>query len=219
MESLELLFIIIAVSTIICFCWGVGRNRRILGGLILWTIAVGTLAYRGFFENTDMVPPRILFLLLPLIALMAFLYRQINSENVNLLLLTGIHMVRIPVELVLYELYLRRQIPVIMTYAGWNFDIIVGLSAVPVVIYLLQRKLAFNVVLLRSWNYFGLTLLGIIVITAILSVPGPQQQLAFEQPNLAILSFPFTLLPGVVVPLVFLSHLLSLNVLKRSPQA
>ncbi|MEM9987092.1 MAG: hypothetical protein AAF804_18515, partial [Bacteroidota bacterium] len=48
---------------------------------------------------------------------------------------------------------------------------------------------------------------------AILSAPLPFQQLAFEQPNVAVLRFPYVLLPGVVVPLVLLSHLLSLKYL------
>ena len=215
MELLELSFIIITALTIICFYLGIGRNKQILGGLALWTAVVGWLAYGSFFEDTSVVPPRILFLLLPLLALVILLYRQIDAEKVNLALLTAIHLVRIPVELTLHELYLRGSIPVIMTYAGWNFDIVVGLSAVLVLAYLLWRKSSANVALLRAWNYFGLAMLSIIVVTAILSAPGPLQQLAFDQPNVAILSYPFTLLPGVVVPLVALSHLLSLKAISK----
>jgi hypothetical protein len=46
-----------------------------------------------------------------------------------------------------------------------------------------------------------------IVLNAVLSVPTAFQQFAFDQPNIAILYFPFNLLPAVVVPLVLLSHL------------
>lgn len=148
--------------------------------------------------------------------LAVLLYRAINVDKVNLLLLTGIHVVRVPVELTLHELYLRGKIPVIMTYEGWNYDIVVGLSAALVLAYLFWKKSSGNVALLRVWNYFGLVMLSIIVFTAILSVPTPLQQLAFEQPNAAILTYPFTLLPGVVVPLVALSHLLTLKLLKKS---
>ncbi len=211
MELLELSFIIITALTIICFYLGIGRNKQILGGLALWTAMVGWLAFGGFFEDTSVVPPRILFLLLPLTILVILLYRQIDVSSINLLLLTGIHIVRIPVELTLHELYLQGRIPVIMTYAGWNFDIVVGLSAGLMLAYLLWKKSAYNRALLRWWNYFGLVMLNIIVVTAILSAPGPQQQLAFDQPNVAILTYPFTLLPGVVVPLVALSHFLSLK--------
>ena len=215
MEFLELSFIVITALTILCFYWAVGRSRRILGALALWTAAVGWLAYGGFFENTNTVPPRIMFLLLPLTGLAILLYRKIDVSRVSLLLLTGIHVVRIPVEFTLHELYLRGKIPAIMTYAGWNFDIVVGFLAMLVLAYLLWKRSSANGVLLRVWNYFGLVMLSIIVVTAILSAPGPQQQLAFDQPNVAILSYPFTLLPGVVVPLVALSHLLALKVLRK----
>ncbi len=219
MELLALSFIIITALTIICFYFGIGRNKQILGGLALWTAAIGWLAYGGFFENTSTVPPRILFLLLPLVVLVILLYRQIDASSVNLLLLTGIHVVRVPVELTLHELYTRGQVPVIMTYEGWNFDIVVGLSALVVLAYLRWTKSSANVALLRAWNYFGLLMLSIIVVAAILSTPTPLQQLAFDQPNVAILTYPFTLLPGVVVPLVALSHLLALRLLRQPPSA
>ena len=216
---MELSFIIITALTIICFYVGIGRNQQILGGIALWTAVVGWLAFGGFFENTRTVPPRILLLLLPLVALVILLYRQINVDRINLILLTAIHVVRIPVELTLHELYLQGRIPVIMTYAGWNFDIAVGLSAGLMLAYLLWKKSAYNRALLHWWNYFGLVMLSIIVVTAILSAPGPQQQLAFDQPNVAVLTYPFTLLPGVVVPLVALSHFLSLKALRRKDRA
>ncbi|MGB3848541.1 MAG: hypothetical protein WA958_01125 [Tunicatimonas sp.] len=209
MELLALSFIIITALTIIVFYLAVGRDKRILGALALWTAVVGWSAYGGFFENTSTIPPRILLLLLPLVVLMIVLYRQIAVARTNLLLLTAVHIVRISVELILYGLYLREKIPVGMTYAGWNFDIVVGISAIPLLIYWFWKSP--NPTLLRGWNYFGLAMLSIIIVTAILSTPGPLQQMAFEQPNVAILTYPFTLLPGVVVPLVALSHLLSLK--------
>jgi len=50
-----------------------------------------------------------------------------------------------------------------------------------------------------------------IVINAILSVPTPIQQFAFDQPNIAILYFPFTWLPCFIVPAVLLSHIVSIK--------
>lgn len=56
-----------------------------------------------------------------------------------------------------------------------------------------------------------LIMLTIIVSIAILSAPFPFQQLAFEQPNVAVLRFPYILLPSVIVPLVYLSHFITLK--------
>jgi hypothetical protein len=50
-----------------------------------------------------------------------------------------------------------------------------------------------------------------IVATAILSMPFPFQQLAFDRPNIAIMYFPYVWLPCCVVPIVLFAHLVSLR--------
>ena len=96
-----------------------------------------------------------------------------------------------------------------MTFEGRNFDILSGITA-PIVAWLAFRNQKTNRILLIIWNIFALILLFNIVITAFLSVPSPIQQLAFEQPNRAVLYFPFVWLPAAVVPIVLFSHLASL---------
>ena len=94
-----------------------------------------------------------------------------------------------------------------MTFEGYNFDILSGISAP--IIYFAFNKISKN--MLVVWNIICLGLLINIVTIAILSVPTPFQKLGFEQPNLGVTYFPFVWLPGVVVPLVFLSHLASIR--------
>jgi ABC-type antimicrobial peptide transport system permease subunit len=88
-------------------------------------------------------------------------------------------------------------------------DILSGLTA-PLILWLGFRKGKTNRIILIVWNILALGLLINIVTTAILSLPFPIQQIAFEQPNRAVLYFPFIWLPTVVVPLVLFSHLISL---------
>lgn len=57
----------------------------------------------------------------------------------------------------------------------------------------------------------GILFLLFIVSIAILSSPLPIQQLAFDQPNIALLIFPYTFLPTCVVPIVLMSHILLLK--------
>ncbi|MEO6499519.1 MAG: hypothetical protein ABIN95_10915 [Mucilaginibacter sp.] len=57
------------------------------------------------------------------------------------------------------------------------------------------------------WNFICLALLLNVVAHALLSAPFRFQQMAFEQPNVAILYFPFIWLPGFIVPAVLLCHL------------
>lgn len=93
-----------------------------------------------------------------------------------------------------------------MTFEGRNFDILSGLTA-PIIFYFgfVTKQLDRKVILI--WNFICLALLINIVVVAILSAPFPFQQFAFDQPNIAVLYFPFNWLPSCVVPLVLLSHL------------
>jgi hypothetical protein len=47
------------------------------------------------------------------------------------------------------------------------------------------------------------------------STPSPLQKIAFDQPNIAILNFPFSWLPTFIVPIVLLGHLVSIRQLLK----
>ena len=97
-----------------------------------------------------------------------------------------------------------------MTFEGRNLDILSGLTA-PLIYYFGYVKKQLPKSVLLGWNILCLGLLINIVRLAILSAPFPFQTLAFDQPNIAILYFPFVWLPCCVVPLVLLSHLATIR--------
>jgi hypothetical protein len=177
-----------------------------------WMMFQAILAISGFYLNTDTIPPRIfLFGPLPAVVLIAIYFisaRTTVVENLPLKLLTVIHTIRIPVELVLAWLFAAGLVPEVMTFHGSNFDIVSGITA-PIIAYYAFRKDRVNTKLLVVWNIICLLLLFKIVITAVLCVPSPIQKLAFDQPNIAILYFPYIWLPTVVVPIVLFCHLAS----------
>ena len=72
-----------------------------------------------------------------------------------------------------------------------------------------------NYKLLLAWNLICLGLLSIIVTTAVLAIPTPFQQIGLDQPNIAVLYFPFNLLPGFIVPLVLFAHLQSIKLIVK----
>lgn len=183
---------------------------------LLWLPVVAVLSWYGFFKNTQALPPRMLWIVLPSILYTAFFYLKLKALSLKPQYLLAIHALRLPVELVLHHLYLAGKVPVIMTYEGWNFDILSGISAILLLLYMLLFKRKLPPMLMKAWNLAGLLLLGIIVITAILSAPSPFQQFGFDQPNRAILEFPYALLPAVIVPLVALSHILYLKKLRQA---
>jgi hypothetical protein len=128
--------------------------------------------------------------------------------------LTYLNIVRVPVEIVLFWLYLHKTIPELMTFEGRNFDIIAGITA-PLIAYFGLTKAILNRRIILIWNIICLALLVNIVVNALFSAPTPIQVFAFDQPNIAILYFPFSWLPTFIVPIVLLGHLSSIRQLLK----
>lgn len=178
-----------------------------------WIFFQAVFALGGFYQNTQAVPPRFpLFAVLPslLVIIALFIFaRKSFIEPLPLKILTILHIIRIPVELVLHWLYENKTIPQSMTYEGWNFDILSGITA-PIIFWLAFRHGKTNRTLLIVWNIFALALLINIVTIAIRSLDSPFNNIPFEQQNRALLYFPFIWLPAIIVPIVLFSHLASL---------
>lgn len=181
--------------------------------IAFWLIFQATLAFSGFYQVTSGFPPRIFaFGPMPafvLILLYFIFFRTSFVEQLPLKTLTLLHVIRIPVEIVLFCLYQQGQIPAAMTFEGRNFDILSGITA-PIIYFLAFRNGKIDRTLLIVWNILALLLLINIVTTAVLAFPSPMQQISFEQPNVAVTYFPFVWLPAIVVPIVLFSHLASL---------
>jgi hypothetical protein len=144
-----------------------------------------------------------------LIAAYFVFFRNTFVERLPLSILTLLHIIRIPVEFVLLWLFQGGLVPQVMTFEGRNFDILSGITA-PVVAWLAFRGNTVNRPMLAAWNLLTLALLVNIVATAVLSIPSPIQRFGLDQPNVAIMYFPYNWLPTVVVPIVLFSHLAAL---------
>lgn len=207
-----LIFISTSIAAIALFWLGTGKSKAVLAAGLLWWMAVALLSATGFFQHTKYALPRVMLAVnLPAILYVIWMYRQLPVSRISENHLLAVHMLRVPVELVLYRLFLEGKVPLVMTFKGWNPDIITGISAIVLLLYTLYTGKSLNRRLFRIWNIAGIIFLAIIVTIAVLSAPSPLQQFAYHQPNVAILQFPYTLLPGMVVPLVLLSHLLCLK--------
>jgi hypothetical protein len=206
----NIVFVLTTLLTLFLFYKAGSKSKISLGILVVWLLLQAVLSYTGFYMVTNTTPPRFVLLALPAVLFIIFLFITakgrafINSLDAKTL--TLLHVVRVPVELCLYWLFLHKSIPQLMTFEGRNFDILAGLTA-PIIVYFgyVKNKLGKTVLLL--WNFICLGLLLNIVANAVLSAPSNFQQYALEQPNTAILYFPFVWLPCCIVPLVLLAHL------------
>ncbi len=206
-------FVLTTIATIWLFLKASG-NRRVIIFILIWGGIVGVLGLSGFYQKLDTVPPRFIFLLGPVILFVLLLSITKKGkrfmDSLDLKWLTLLHSVRIPVELVLYFVFLEGLVPDLMTFEGYNFDILSGLTA-PILYYLVfvKKKVGNNGLLL--WNIVCLGLLLNILTIAVLSAQTPFQEMAFDQPNIGVTYFPLVWLPTVIVPIVFLSHLASIG--------
>lgn len=194
------------------------NSKRVLVVLAGWLLLQSVLALTGFYPVAESRPPRLLLALLPPLLVIAGLFNTAAGrrflDGLRLDRLTLLHLIRVPVEAVLLWLFLHQAVPQLMTFEGRNFDVLSGLSA-PVVYYVAFRSQQLGWRGLLAWNVSCLLLLLNIVVNAVLSAPTVVQQFAFDQPNVAILYFPFIALPSCLVPLVALSHLAAIRRLVR----
>ena len=184
--------------------------------ITVWLAIQALLSYLGVYNNSpESVPPRIiLFGVLPTILVILLFFNtrkgKLFIDRLSIQMLTYVHLIRIPVELCLYALFINGAVPELMTFEGRNLDILAGLTAPLVGFFGIgQNKMGKTSLLL--WNIISLGLLANIVVSAVLSAPSPFQQFAFDQPNIAILYFPFSWLPSSIVPLVLFAHLAAIR--------
>jgi hypothetical protein len=217
---ISIVFILATALTFWLLYEASGRSKTVLFVCLAWLVLQGAISLSGFYLVSNTMPPR--FALMPgpplVFILILFLTKRGRNfiDSLNVKLLTYLHVVRIPVELTLFWLFLHKLVPQLMTFEGRNFDIVAGISA-PLIAYYGYTKMKLNRTVLLLWNFICLGLLLNIVINGVLSAPTPIQKFAFDQPNVALLYFPFVWLPAFIVPAVLLSHLASIRqlVLKR----
>ena len=129
---INLFFILTTVIALVLF-YQFTKNLRSIAVVVFWLALQGIISLTGFYTVATGVPPRFVLLLLPPVIFIAVLFftkaGKQSMNGYNLKYLTLFHIVRIPVELTLYWLYVHKAVPEIMTFEGRNFDILCGLTA------------------------------------------------------------------------------------------
>ncbi len=211
---LQLIFITLTLLTVLQFYRAKKQSKIFLVIIFIWMLLQLLLGLTNFYANGFIMPPRFALLIAPPLIVMIIMFITAAGkkfiDSLNITQLTLLHAIRIPVEIILYFLFVAKTIPQIMTFEGRNFDILAGLTA-PVIYYFGFVKNKIPNSFLVIWNLICLALLLNIIIIAILSAATPFQQFGFNQPNIAIAHFPFNWLASVVVPIVLFSHLATLR--------
>jgi len=182
--------------------------------IMIWIVLLLVLSYKGFFADFSQLPPRPgIAVLVPLPFVLLFTFSKKGTgllQSIPSHWLIYLQSFRIAVELLLLLAFIGGRLPVQMTFEGRNFDIITGLLALPVG-YLLATGKPHAKKLAIAFNVIGLLLLLNILIIAVLSMPTPFRYFMNEPANTIVARFPYILLPGVLVPIAYGLHILSLR--------
>jgi hypothetical protein len=184
----------------------------VMGG---WTILTGVMAYACVLANFASFPPWIPILVVAQLAFVVWLgwfssWSEVLAE-IPQLILVGLQCFRIPVEFLLATLATRKLLAIEMTYYGRNFDVLEGVTAVILAIWLKRRgEIPLRQVVL-VWNLLGLSLVTVVLVHGLLSVPYPSQLLHLSVPTFIIAQFPVVWLLTVLVPIAYLLHLISIK--------
>lgn len=191
--------------------------RNLLIAFFGWGVFIYVWSRFGVFSNFSLFPVNAApVILIPLVTILLFCFSKsvkeilvhIPQENI-----IKLQVFRFYVEVLLWALFSAALLPVQMTFEGRNFDILTGVTAVLLTTrisgFMLLDKMPKVAVVL--WNMLGLGLLINIVAIAILSMPTPLRVFMNEPANTIVTEFPISLLPGFLVPLAYMLHILSLR--------
>lgn len=183
---------------------------------VAWMLATWLAAARGVLRNWEATPPPFALLAFGIVALGVTMssgrYGHRLAAGVPRWALVGVQAFRLPLELAMHAMYERGVMPVQMSYSGWNFDIVTGITAPIVTVLVASRRAGTGLVL--AWNILGLALLLNIVAIAILSTP----RLAYfgqDRLNVWVMDPPFVWLPAVMVLAALAGHLLVFRAVRR----
>jgi hypothetical protein len=228
--SISVFMVVASVLTVGFVLWRVGQAlnaqdpvmapKRLLWLQLVslfWLLFTGALAAFGFFTQWHTMPPRLLVVLLPMIA--CWLWLALNpavgrvAKAGNPAWWVETQAFRLLAEAFIFWAIIEGAMPKLMSVEGRNFDIITAVLAIPVAWFALRRVVKHTWMVL-VFNILGLALLTNVVVHGILSSPtfGIIQT---EPQNVAIGYFPGIWLPAVMVLTAGSLHILSIRSLRK----
>ncbi len=222
------LAVFVASGFVMGYAIAVGRTggdgaRARLGAraaMLTWMMLFALLAERGVFARSDARPPPLALALASFVlsGLILGLSRvgDTFARGLPISWLVGVQAFRLPLELVMHQAAIERVMPVEMSYAGYNFDIITGATAL--IVGWLASKGRASRALLLGWNLMGSALLATIITIAALA--SPMVRAFGDDPahvNSWIAHFPFIWLGTVLVAGAVFGHVVIFRALARLP--
>ena len=216
---LDLSFLVFTIVCLWILTKGISNHqipiKNFLVSIGLWIALLTVASVSGLLYDFSVFPPyrMLMVLLVPMVVLLRYTLSSkfdLVINNMPASWIVKMQGFRVIVELFLWWAFLEGVIPEQMTFEGRNFDILAGLTA-PLVAYGWLKAGKEKPGLVLAWNIIGLLLLFNILIVAVLSMPTPMRYFMNDPPNTVVATFPWVLLPGILVALAFGLHLISIR--------
>jgi hypothetical protein len=206
------LAVLVAIIWIVMFSRRNNRRALIFSAAVFTVMAVsGIAAWSGTLAQFNSFPPP-MFIMIASVFIVSFtvglsrLGRDAAAE-LSFAALVGLQGFRFPLELVMHHAGNVGIMPAQLSYSGYNFDIVTGISALLIFTLLKAGRSVYRAVL-WAWNVWGSFCLVVIAIIAITT--SPVVRLFGDDPhnlNTWVLYFPYVWLPVVLVTVAISSHI------------
>ena len=191
--------------------------------LVVWLCVPAVLAARGMLTSYDPPAPIMLLIASLTIGTILLAFSKVGTRlaaGISLAALVGFQAFRLPLEWLLHRLYAEGALPQQMTWSGYNFDVVTGVTALLLGLWLATGRFSRAAVL--GWNILGLALLLTIMFIASASTPG-RTLFAGGPPNTITGTYPWVWLPCFLVQAALFGHILVFRALaarmrERTPE-
>ena len=208
-----LAFAAVVGLVVILFLLGVRRAaradfRRVAMATAAWLALWAVVPLLGALQHFDARPPPFAAVFVAVFIMGIGLGRSALAQR----LLDGLPLwsvvaflgFRLPLELVMHAAAEEGTMPVEMSYAGYNFDIVTGIAALGTA-FALRRGAP--IAIAKAFNWLGIILLAVIVSVAFLATPMVRAFGDGAHLNIWVAWFPFTYLPTICVVAALATHI------------
>lgn len=192
--------------------------------LIFVVVGINVIGDRlGWFTRLDSFPPPFVVMNIAILLMLLILgigyagqAGDILVSNISEQTLIALQIFRLPLEFLMLRAAYRQIMPMEFSMIGYNLDVLTGLGALLLTIYMNWRR-TLPKMIVWVWNVMGIICLIIIGVLAALTSPN-LHAFGTEQSHINswILYFPYSLLPSVLVSFAVFSHILLTRKLLQS---
>ena len=192
----------------------VARRRRTIragAGVAIWLAAMAAAALSGLLGRFDLRPPPMVIWFASMIVMTLGLawsgFGRRFADKLPLVALIGFQAFRLPLELVMHRAAVAGIMPNVMTFTGYNFDIVTGATALPLALYAWRRPVPRWLIVL--WNATGQILLFVIAGVALAASP-IFRAFGDAELNVWVTQFPYVWIAVMVAAALF-GHVVTLR--------